>query len=270
MIPGLNNMGRQAQAAASSGFNPTDLFGASEAGIWMDPTTGVWQETAETNLADADTDVVGRWKDQSGNGHNYDQGTTANKPLFKTSAGLSWLQFDGTDDYLSQAANIGLYGAGVGYVAFAVDAAVTSNSYFFGESDTSVTQTFAYTLLASGTDYDAAGDYRPDASGNDIASVKILDTTVYQTDGKAVVEVVDTGTNFEVFVDGVSGDGADNPVSYTRRTTTLNASVIGALLRTTASNWGAFDCYGLFAIGRAVTAQERTDMRTFLNGRLGI
>jgi len=272
-LPGLSNLSRMASAPppAGSTFNPADLFGAGEAGIWMDPTAGVWQEVAQTNSSTTDGDVVGRWIDQSGNVNAFDQATTANKPLFKTAAGKSWVRFDGVDDYITQAATVGLYNAGLGYVAFAVDSTnMGASKYIFGESNSASTGKFVFTLISATTADTAGLDSRSDSAGTVINSGNVFDNDAYKLDGKIVLEVVDTGSNITVYVNGVIGDGANNNFNYVRATTTMDQSVIGALLRSSVSNYSGFDCYGLVAIGRAVTAQERTDTRTFLNGRLGI
>ena len=74
---------------------------------WYDPSdlTTLFQDAAMTVPVAADGDVVGAMKDKSGNGYHLLQATTANKPLYKTSGGLYWLQFDSANDYLS-AANV--------------------------------------------------------------------------------------------------------------------------------------------------------------------
>lgn len=51
----------------------------------------------------ADSDPVGAMLDKSGNGNHVIQATEANRPLYKTSGGLHWLEFDGSNDFLSDA-----------------------------------------------------------------------------------------------------------------------------------------------------------------------
>lgn len=84
-------------------WSPASLFAASETGAWYDPSdlSTLWKDTAGTDPVTADGDAVARIDDKSGNGNNATQTTAANRPLYKTSDGLHWLQFDGVDDHLA-------------------------------------------------------------------------------------------------------------------------------------------------------------------------
>lgn len=66
---------------------------------------GVYQDNTCTTPATANNDVVGCWKDQSGNGNNVVQATTSLKPLYKTGLknGYGGIVCDGVDDYLQKA-----------------------------------------------------------------------------------------------------------------------------------------------------------------------
>lgn len=74
---------------------------------WYDPSdlSTLWKDTAGTTPVTADGDAVARIDDKSGNGRHLTQSTAGSRPLYKTSGGISWLQFDGVDDYLSCADN---------------------------------------------------------------------------------------------------------------------------------------------------------------------
>jgi hypothetical protein len=48
----------------------------------------------------AANDPVGYLADLSGNGNHLVQATPGNRPLYRTSGGLHWLEFDGTDDFV--------------------------------------------------------------------------------------------------------------------------------------------------------------------------
>jgi hypothetical protein len=72
-------------------YDPSDLTTMFQTGSRAAPGTAV----------SADGDPVGLILDKSGNQLDLTQGTAANRPLYKTSGGLHWLQFDGSDDSLS-------------------------------------------------------------------------------------------------------------------------------------------------------------------------
>lgn len=94
-------------------FTPARLFAGGVAGAWYDPSdlSTLFQDSAGTTPVTADGDPVGKMLDKSGNGNHLLQATAGKRPLYKTSGGLSWLQFDGTDDVLAvNAANLRLVG----------------------------------------------------------------------------------------------------------------------------------------------------------------
>lgn len=55
------------------------------------------------SLSLSNNDPVSSWSDSSANGYTLSQGTSGNRPLFKTSGinGLGAVLFDGTDDYMA-------------------------------------------------------------------------------------------------------------------------------------------------------------------------
>ena len=91
---------------SASAWSPTTLFANSENGAWYDPSdlSTLFQDSAGTTPVTSDGDPVGKILDQSGNGNHLTQTTAAARPLYKTSGGLHWLDFDGTDDWLESAA----------------------------------------------------------------------------------------------------------------------------------------------------------------------
>lgn len=90
--------------AGAAAWTPANLFASSEAGGWYDASisASMWQETGESTSA-GDTEPVGRWKDQSGNGLHLDQSTASLKPVRHASGGLWYVAFDGSDDVLLSA-----------------------------------------------------------------------------------------------------------------------------------------------------------------------
>ena len=86
-------------------FSPLSLFAASEVGVWYDPSdlSTMFQDAAGTTPVTADGQPVGKILDKSGRGNHASQATAAKRPLYKTSGGLHWLQFDGVDDALATA-----------------------------------------------------------------------------------------------------------------------------------------------------------------------
>lgn len=94
-LPGLAVMRRNALDMPT----PGNLGAAG----WWDPSdlSTVWQDSARTTPVTADGQPVGCVDDKSGNGRNATQATSSRRPLWRTSGGFSWLEFDGVDDALT-------------------------------------------------------------------------------------------------------------------------------------------------------------------------
>ena len=86
--------------AASTGS--AYLLGLSPS-IWLKADAGVYSDAGTTPAVD--TDTVRQWNDQSGNGRNVSQGTSAKRPTYVAAGknGLPVLRFDGVDDLVSGA-----------------------------------------------------------------------------------------------------------------------------------------------------------------------
>jgi hypothetical protein len=98
-------------------FTPGSLFANAGTGGWYDfcDLTTLYQSGTRASpgaAVTADGDPVGLVLDKSGNNNDLVQATSTKRPLYKTSGGISWLLFDGVDDYLSSAAafNLSAYG----------------------------------------------------------------------------------------------------------------------------------------------------------------
>lgn len=78
-------------------FSPGDLLPIA----WYDPSdlSTLFQLSDGTVPVATNSDPVGSIADKSGNGNHL--ATAGSRPLYKTSGGFSWLEFDGTDDAIA-------------------------------------------------------------------------------------------------------------------------------------------------------------------------
>jgi hypothetical protein len=93
-----------AYAPEAGTFTPADLYAASEKGAWYDPSdfSTMWQDTAGTTPVTATGQSVARIDDKSGNAKHLLQGTAGSMPVLQQDAGGNYyLDFDGTDDFMS-------------------------------------------------------------------------------------------------------------------------------------------------------------------------
>lgn len=82
---------------------PTDI---SNCILWLDGSdaANIYTDSTLTTLVSADGDPVGGWKDKSGTGNSFIQGTSSKRPTYKTGIqnSKSCVLFDGTDDQLDK------------------------------------------------------------------------------------------------------------------------------------------------------------------------
>lgn len=90
-----------AAKAGAAVWTPAQLPGLS---FWYDPAnlSSLDQVSGGGTPVTANNDPVGLMQDLSGNSRHVSQATSGSRPLWKTSGGLSWLEFDGTDDKLTR------------------------------------------------------------------------------------------------------------------------------------------------------------------------
>lgn len=124
-------------------FTPRQLFAGGVQGVWYDPSdlSTLFQDSAGTTPVTADGDPVGLIRDKSGNGYHASQALAGFRPLYKTSGGLHWLEFAGTDDKM---------GHSVGSLDMAICAAVRPGvmSGYRGVFGTNTTGTDGSTIYA--------------------------------------------------------------------------------------------------------------------------
>ena len=85
-------------------FLPSNLFAASEKGVWYDPgdITTLFQDTAGTIPVTASGQTVALMKDKSGNGIDATQSDATKRPTFTIypNSEYGYLNFDGTNDFM--------------------------------------------------------------------------------------------------------------------------------------------------------------------------
>ncbi len=107
MSIGINRGMTVGLGAVRAGYTPDSLFAAGEAGDWIDPSdlSRMFTDTAGTTRVTADGQSVARIDGKRG---IISLRNATNPPIYKTSAGLHWLQFDGSNDSLTSAAALNL------------------------------------------------------------------------------------------------------------------------------------------------------------------
>lgn len=236
----------------ASAFSPADLFGASELGFYFEPSLSTCYTSSDTSSpVTADGDRLGRMDDLSGNGNHVTQGTAANKAVFKTSGGVTWIESFDTNTEMDMPNGM-MSGATASYMICAISSptGIPTSSANRGP--------FAYW----NTTFGATG--LPD-SGTPIGEFGFTNQVwaTYPAVGTAshYFEFVNTGSTAQLFVNN-SQVSTDKSVT-TGWQTSFGAKFMGA--------FGTdYNCrfYGGLGIDRVPSASERSDLQAYF-GALG-
>jgi hypothetical protein len=228
------------RGAGAPSFSPSSLTTTA----WYDPSdlstmfqTGT--RAAPGAAVTADGDPVGLILDKSGNANDLVQATAANRPLYKTSGGQSWLLFDGVNDGLDKTA-----------ITFPAACDVFNVFYNSGAKTQMVLlSTSGSTFIECAVSADATVSYGNSGSPNNLVNgVAVSPDTrggLYTAIGTAGPKVVET-------------QAAD----FTLWTTGLHAF-----------NYTGFEsggrCYGII-IAPTLSAGNRALVRTYLGAKAGL
>ena len=85
------------------GWTPADIFTGAVRGAWWDPSdlSTLWQDVSRTIPVTTTGQSVAMMDDKSGNGHHLSQGSAGRYPLLQHDGTNYYLDFDGSDDFMS-------------------------------------------------------------------------------------------------------------------------------------------------------------------------
>jgi hypothetical protein len=245
-----------------SGFTPAALFPGGVQGAWYDPSdvATLAQDSAGTTPVTADGDPVGRMLDKSGNGWHLTQATSGNRPTYRTGSGLSWLEFDGVDDFLLSA---GTYTFALPeYIAVCISKTAADTRGFLG----CIGGSTAYHYVGNSLNFDRARDVMrgPAAEATATAANNSVPTT-------GVVKVIDglgqAGTH-DIFVNNGSSGSASNAFNTTD-TGTNRIVGIGPVNSKTSGPATACHWYGGLIVQAEISA-VRAAIVTWLGAKGGL
>ncbi len=151
-MPGLSlgtGLGLSRGRGGVPAWSPAALFAAGEKGLWIDPShlASLSSDDAGTTPATVDG-VVGSALDRSGNSYTMLQATGSRKPILRQSSDLYYLEHDGVDDGLANAAGKTWAATSDIFIALRPDA---GEETFISLWDTQASATNFLGVVASGT-----------------------------------------------------------------------------------------------------------------------
>ncbi len=130
---------------SASTFVPSDVSGMT---LWLSADSNVFTDTARTTPATNDGDTIGGWGDQSGVAHHFSQSTSGSRPTLKLNIQNSKpvIRFDGTDDLMTNSAQVGTFIVNTAYTYFIVwkATAINTNGATTDQNDSIICDTGGY------------------------------------------------------------------------------------------------------------------------------
>jgi len=250
----------------ATSFSPIDLFQNNEQGAWYDPSdlSTMFQDAAGTTPVTADGQPVGLILDKSGRGNHAIQATAAKRPLYKTSGGLHWLQFDGVNNSLSTAA-INLTGMNKASLFLGMRKIDDSTRIVAEFSDSWVSNNGSF-VFVSGNDAGFSLN-----SGSRGAPTVSADQIGGSTTPAPLTAVASTTHN----IPGDLTTFRENAVDKTSATGDKGTGNFGSypLYIGSRAGTGFFfnsNIYSLIILGRLATTQEITDTETWVANKTGV
>ena len=258
--------GRLGSLSKRPPFTPLDL----EPALWLEPAQGgLFQSTAGTTAASANSDVVGYLPDFSGNAKHYtSEADNTTRPTLQGVGTKPCLRFDGVNDLLRRTESLGLLAGGAYTLAFAFKSnSPAVDARFFTEGNSASNNTLFIPLQAHNpTATTSSALYRNDAGTQLVSPSSMANTNVFNNTDKVFI-LTDDGAFIRSYVNGAAGASTGWTPSGAF---TLDRSTIGALLRAASGNWWAGDFYGMVAIKRVLTDAERASLRTYMGNLAGL
>lgn len=231
-------------------FSPTSLFANSETGGWWNPAdaTTVFQDVAGTTPAVAG-DRVRRINDKSGNGNNLlnASGSSLLSPILRTSGGLWWLEFRAASTRYLQA------------------------TFTMNQPTTRISAACVVTWLSGTYLYDGGtlntnvlGEFTgtPEIAMYAGSAIQPVDATEMTVGSNHVTTEFFSGAASTLAVDN-NADNTGNPGTSNAGGATIGNG--GDFAEASDLNW-----FGAVHIGRALTAPEIANCRTFFGNLAGL
>ncbi len=233
------------------GFSPLNISGL-----------GAWYDAYDASTITEAAGAVSQWDDKSGNLRHITQSTGANQPIYTNGDNVS---FDGTNDWLGNSTPF-IHAAGATTIFMVGSNMLQGGGQPLTESNHTSATPFYNPVASNATDSQLRFLNRDDASS---INIELLGGTFFDGSTKNLLTFSDDGAELNAYQNGTLT--SLSPIAFTRDgATTLTRFTVGALRRTTISDYANFDLHELIIYERLLTNAERTSITTYLSNRWSV
>lgn len=263
MMPGWNR--------ESAAFDPLGAFGSGENGFIFDPSdlSNIFQGiTSGSTAVTADGDPVGYITDLTGNGHHAAApAADTRRATYKTAGGLSWLEFDGSNDRYAVTPGSLLNNKAGCTIVFAGRGAADGAQRTLLLLSTGTNSNFARVLFGK----NSANQFRMGGRREDaVASTVITGTGLLSATDKVVqTDYLWSSSDLDIHVNNAI-DTASSSFGTDGNTSATNPLGFGLGHNNGIAEFWLGRLYWLMLIDRVLTSTERAAYTTYAGAKMGL
>jgi hypothetical protein len=261
------SMGMWAHDGIGGGFTPFDLTGLA---LWLeaDALPTLFQDGGGTTPVTADGQGVGRWNDKSGKAFDLTS-PNPNRPTYRTAGGLSWIEFNGTTNFMSRLFPLNLYNNPPFSVFITVRGNPGLDDRLVSDCGDPTNPIIGYIQSGAAVATSACAFFRDDLGATVLGNTDpIVPNAFNNTDiVYGITQDAAATRNVATYVNNVANDTAQYTPSGTFTPTRFG---LGALARDAVTSFFAGRVYALVVFNRLLTGTEQARLTTYLGAKAGL
>lgn len=222
----------------------------------------IWVDATDAATITESGGSVSQWNDKSGNGINFSQGTSSNRPTISkdSTTGNQFISFDGSNDFLQASSTVLANKSSLTWFVVLKWNSGSAADYepFMATTNSGSTLDHGAFHYVNPSNYGACYPFYASGNGNYDGN------NLYTSGATYIIEAVADGTNYLVSRNGAT----EGFVTFSGGTgTTTNNALINICYQPQGgtSRWGKFDIGEILIYTAKLSGSEIQSVRTYLN-----